>query len=391
MLQLGGHTLRVGGRFLNDGSGAFAMADDADSLVVAKSVQFEWTGLGHPSMSAGVIRTQGDFVVGQYGYGTTFVASGSHKVVLDGTGTQKIDLHLGGEVSSRFQNLTLSNPDSVTFATFGVVQDTARLTAGKAVGGPVAIGNALINAGGTWRPGSTHFNGPTAYVPNAIGSDVYFDHDLQLASNLTTTDSVFVQDYVLHLGGHRLTVGGSFRDTGAGKLEMLTAADTLAVGKNVYMWQDEGLATDTAGVLMFGRDFTVDGVFGTIQAGGSHKVVFTGGGAGTLHLASGSSLNDLALTGAGTLTVAGELDLSRDVSLAAASHLVVPDSTSVDVQGALSNAGLIDVQAGGSLGVHSHITNSGTINVDVAGTMYGLDVTNTGAGVVHGSIGSIPT
>src|SRR5690606_30583808 len=120
IIDIGGNTVDVAGSLE---TGRLTMQDDAGLLRVAGDVTFggrDTNGL----LTAGTIEVAGDFVQrqGQSGccnsFPRTFQASGTHTVILNGTGAQLIDFNSGGLAAdrSRFNRLIIDNAGGVTLA-----------------------------------------------------------------------------------------------------------------------------------------------------------------------------------------------------------------------------------------------------------------------------------
>src|SRR6267143_2877204 len=137
-LTLNGHPIFVSGDFATqNGNGKLTMLNPADLLSIGGNATFAGaplTGLD----TAGVISVKGNF--GQYYAGSDwddFAASGTLKVILNGTSPQTVHFDTPGQSaqSSRFQNVEIANPTKVTFSTNAQANGNLTVSAADSVDG----------------------------------------------------------------------------------------------------------------------------------------------------------------------------------------------------------------------------------------------------------------
>jgi hypothetical protein len=119
-VTLGGHTLRVDGTLATRWGASLVMDSDADSLIVAGSIEFgggnQNVAFGGERFSAGVFELQGN-LLDQFHH---FRSSGTNKVRFSGTSAQTIRSYCAGlgacEVQdTTYQDMEVVNPAGVTF------------------------------------------------------------------------------------------------------------------------------------------------------------------------------------------------------------------------------------------------------------------------------------
>lgn len=221
-LNLGGHTLRAPTVSVSTTAGLLVMANPTDSLIATTGVSFQGadeTG----QLTAGVIATQGNFTVGGV-IPNHFMASGTHKVLLNGSGTQQIGFPAG--TNSRFQNLQ------------------------------IAIGAGLSAA--------------------LSGSTVNVAGDLAITSGQ------------LAMNGRRVNVGGNFSTSGTGVLNMNNAGDSLFITGNATFAGGSTVGTLGNGVLKISGDFTQSAATSvtSFSPNGLHKTILGGAAAADISMGS---------------------------------------------------------------------------------------------------------
>jgi hypothetical protein len=118
-LDIGANTLLIGGGFSTGSGGRLGMASAGGQLTVAGSAAFgggDETGL----LTAGTLSVAGNFTQSGSGSPTSFVGSGTHTVLLSGTGAQTINFGSPGFAQSRFQNVIIDNSGGGVTATSNI-------------------------------------------------------------------------------------------------------------------------------------------------------------------------------------------------------------------------------------------------------------------------------
>ncbi|MFC1892087.1 hypothetical protein ACFLZT_06805, partial [Thermodesulfobacteriota bacterium] len=280
-LNLNGYTMNVTGNFLTTGSGILTMTTGAtDILNVYGNVDFSG-GSTDGTLTAGVINVKGAF----YGNSYLFSASGSHKVVFNGTAAQTANFSSAGSSGAHFQDAEFANPAGVNFISDAYIAGTATVTNGNVTsdtGRTVTINGDLVDVvGDRWQVYNTDFSGTNPSLPAALITNVRFKGSASLSSgfNLTGNLSVYGSTGDLILNGQTVTVSGNFETTTSGILTMTNALDVLTVDGNVSFNDGSIDVTLTAGVINVKGAFYGNSYF--FSASGSHKVVFNGTAAQT--------------------------------------------------------------------------------------------------------------
>ncbi len=196
VLDVNGHTLTVGGKLTVSGSnGRLKMVQATDAVTVAGAVTFNGAAtvnaFANPDveyMSAGVLTVAGNFTQTGSVYGNSsdfeanhdnnqysFRATGTHKVVLNGSAAQTVSFQSPGE--SRFQNLEILNTTTNGVAFTFAPQNTANIYSTVQVAGqdPVLGGSPVA-----WRPWAS-FGDLGAHTALA-GGDLDKDGDIDLVA-----------------------------------------------------------------------------------------------------------------------------------------------------------------------------------------------------------------
>ena len=323
LIDVNGGALTVSGTFLIRGTnGRLKMANLADVVDVSGDVTFNGAA-SDGYLTAGVLRVGGDF--SQFGsYNETnssgnenadysnnthsFFASGTHRVVLNGSVAQAVhfDRPSTSLPYSHFQNLEISNSstEGITLST-----DIAAVGEAKWIQGTIAgvdrrlyvhndstvvnwPGDVGASAGWTLQSEETVINGNLATTANIV--------DLN-GQSLTINGNVVADGTLIDINGGVLTILGNFSIINTnGRLEMVDPGDVVEVTGDMTF---NGAASDgylTAGVLRVGGDFSQFGSYNetnssgnenanyanntfSFYASGTHKTVLNGVDAQTVH------------------------------------------------------------------------------------------------------------
>lgn len=328
-LRLAGHAFDVKGNFTVDSNGVLQMLNPLDSLIVAGNIYMNRYNGVIPQFTAGVIRTRGSFTVGANS-SETFRATGTHKVILDGTGLQTVHLSYGNDARHYFYDLELHNPDSIRFDNHVWVDNKLTIGAGVARGNVIAhVRDTLFDAvGNKWQVANTRIFGPAPVIPAAVMTNMFFNTPVTLASNVAVTGNVSINDGAdLRLGGHTMTVSGDFSLNSNGTFQMTNAADELAVAGNLYMNRYNGVVPEfSAGLMRVKGDFaTGPNSSETFRATGSHTVLLEGTRLQNIHIAYGNDgrhyFHDLRVNNPDSVLFSNHLWINNKVEVLAG-HVV---------------------------------------------------------------------
>jgi hypothetical protein len=338
----------------------------------------------------------------------TFVATGTHRVILSGSGYAG-RAEFGGP-GRTFNTLVVTNPAGA-YLTGVTVSDTLELVAGsgevfvtdrKSTAGTVVLsGDARLSgyagfvvegdlvAGPSTTVGVSPLwlNGPggsttidgalTSLVVRFAGAGAVIDPGftyttvevagpVELSGRTVATSHVVVTDpgAALDLMGHTLQVGGNFTTASGGVLVMRSAADTLDVQGSATFdgGSTEGLLT--AGVLQVGGYFAASAVSSpqSFAASGSHKTRLVGATTHTIALdtpgATAQRFNELEVPGMANFASGGYVTAA--LRLLSGSSFNIPDAAKiVDVEGVLQYNGSVSVCLTGIL-KYGTFVNGGT-------------------------------
>jgi alpha-tubulin suppressor-like RCC1 family protein len=298
--SLNAAALNVGG--IDGGQGTLTMKSPADVLVVAGDALFDGEQVSD-ALTAGTLRVAGSFAVPR----GRFVASGTHRTVLDGTAAQQLDLSADAD----FHDLEITNPvGPISFPAgddaFSGFTATGKFAIRTAVvvngagarvdvtdsvvtvsGSSLSLGSLILRdrfrLQGTTAVVNFEFAGANQDIPSNIAyENVTVTGQARLVGPTALSDFAFIHgpQSNLTLNGHRLTVGGSFFvgsfDTEGGTLTMTNATDSLDVGDDFAM-----AGASTAGLLSAGTIVARGGFFAdrdplAYQPSGTHRTVLAG-------------------------------------------------------------------------------------------------------------------
>lgn len=290
-LTLGGRRLAVTGFFNTDAGGTVNMTDPADSLVVAGGMFLDG-GADHAArFTAGTI-----VWTGTGGNWTDYRGSGTHRLVLAGTGGVAQQLNTGSAV---FRHVRVSGSAPVGFNCGAFVTGTFDVTGASTVtgcgtlvlAGPLTTSEASVfrpdgvelrdasgtaNVNGTFAATNTRFNAVAPVVRPGLGYGNVFFSTSATFSGPTNVGGILQVDgngAVLSAGGNRITVGNYLNADGTAVFAMTNPADTVRVVGDVYLDGGDETGYLTAGVLHVSGQ-TLQGT--ALRAGGTHRVVLDG-------------------------------------------------------------------------------------------------------------------
>ena len=316
-LTLGGYTLRVRANFATGhGGGTLTMRHPADTLDVGRNVEFAGAPLDDGRLTAGVLRLGGDFLQNYVGSNwESFQASGTHRTVFAGNGTQTVRFQNPGAAgqSSFFHHLVVDKPSgSLVLLTNATANGTLRLASGPIEGaGTITVGDTLRTLPGTsmmpggvrlrgamavaglFAPQYTEFFGVDQRIQGGLGyRNVRVVGQATLAGAATFDGTLGIGRIVngiigdLDIGGYTLIVTGDFAtEAGGGTLTMRHSTSAMRVGGNALFAGNSAPEKLSAGTLFIAGDVRqayVGSNHDAVQASGSHLTVLDGTGTQTL-------------------------------------------------------------------------------------------------------------
>ncbi len=263
-LTINGQTLTIGAYLQLDGAGTLTMTNAADAVTVGTYANFsnDNSAIHQTKLTAGTL------TIGEYLEGTGFSASGTHTVVMSGTGPSSSkyinSLNFESRPSQGFQNLQIG-----TGATYGLcsrvaVHGTMTVKTGATLqdwcGSPYIRfdGNLVGETGSTIKPYNVMLN--SAYgTDNVLGAflpphtsihstsvaghlqpglgykNFWFYVPFALGANLTVDGDLTVNgpSAVLNLNGNHLIVNGAMNVQSNASLVMQNETDALEIFGNV--------------------------------------------------------------------------------------------------------------------------------------------------------------
>ena len=264
-------------------------------------------------LQAGVMNVKGDFVCRD---DDGFSTGGTHKVILNGTGVQKVQIAGGGK---GFNELDIQN-DKVVFV---ADTDMKGFKANHDITLNVSQGKELCISG------TLDLNGHTLYAPgnliltgngvNVKGGNIVVDGNLNLSCDvnlgggkLQVKGNLIQSSHTLTVAGGTVDVSGDYRmenenvdSTGNvsysgcyAYLNMTNDSDCVNVGGTFenYTWYDSSYVSDLkAGIMSVKGDFICKSTNDRFSAGGTHKVILNGTGVQKVQIADGKGFNELGI------------------------------------------------------------------------------------------------
>ena len=326
-LTLNGGTLDVSGdyRMENENvdstgnvsySGCYAylnMTNDSDRVNVGGTFEnyTVYDSSYASDLHAGIMSVKGDFVC-KYA-NDRFSTGGTHKVILNGTGVQKVQIADG----KGFNELDIQNDNVVFIADtnmkgFKVNHD---ITLNVSQGKELRISGTLdLNGHTLYAPGNLVLTGDGV---NVKGGNIVVDGNLNLSCDvnlgggkLQVKGNLIQSDDTLTVAGGTVDVSGDYRmenenvdstgnvsySSGSAKLIMTNSADRVNVGGTFenYIWSSSSnISNLQAGVMSVKGDFICRDDCNGFYTGGTHKVILNGTGVQKVQIADSMGFNEL--------------------------------------------------------------------------------------------------
>ena len=262
-------------------------------------------------LQAGVMNVKGDFVCRD---DDGFSTGGTHKVILNGTGVQKVQIAGGGK---GFNELDIQNDKVVFVADTNMKGFKANhdITLNVSQGKELCISGTLdLNGHTLYAPGNLILTGNGV---NVKGGNIVVDGNLNLSCDvnlgggkLQVKGNLIQSDDTLTVSGGTVDVSGDYRmenenvdSTGNvsysgcyAYLNMTNDSDCVNVGGTFenYTWYDSSYVSDLkAGIMSVKGDFICKSTNDRFSAGGTHKVILNGTGVQKVQIADGKGFNEL--------------------------------------------------------------------------------------------------
>jgi len=280
VLDTYGQTLTV------TGQGKLKMINPLDMVTVNGNVTFSG-GTSTGLLTAGVLNVKGNFTQSgtyngvAYNHMGSFAASGTHKVVFNGTVAQTVRFANG--TVSHLNHLEVSNIAGVDFITVSgfytpatIINGNLSVTAAAPITGAFTVDvlgdiktvagsnislsalkiGGVLSAQGTFTPAMTTFTGTSQQVPGGLGyqnvtvsGTALLSGATTVTGNLTLSNGNYYSGGVLDTYGQTLTVTGNLVTAGQGSLKMINALDVVTVNGNATFGGGSSTGLLTAGVL----------------------------------------------------------------------------------------------------------------------------------------------
>ena len=326
-LTLNGGTLDVSGDYrmenenvdstgnvsYSNGRAKLIMTNPADRVNVGGTFENYISSWTYDSdLQAGVMSVKGDFICRD---NNGFSTGGNHKVILNGTGVQKVQITDG----YGFNELDIQN-DNVVFVVdtymkgFKANHDiTLNVSQGKTL---QISGTIDLNGHTLYAPGNLTLTGNGV---NVKGGSIVVDGNLNLSCDvnlgggkLQVKGNLIQSSHTLTVAGGTVDVSGDYRmenenvdSTGNvsysgcyAYLNMTNDSDCVNVGGTFenYTWYDSSYVSDLkAGIMSVKGDFICKSTNDRFSAGGTHKVILNGTGVQKVQIADGKGFNELGI------------------------------------------------------------------------------------------------
>ena len=398
----------------SNGSAKLIMTNPADRVNVGGTFENyvdSWTY--DSDLQAGVMNVKGDFVCRD---DDGFSTGGTHKVILNGTGVQKVQIAGGGK---GFNELDIQNDKVVFVADTNMKGFKANhdITLNVSQGKTLQISGTLdLNGHTLYAPGNLTLTGDGVNVKGGsivVNGNLNLSCDVNLGGGkLQVKGNLIQSDDTLTVAGGTVDVSGDYRmenenvdstgnvsySSGSAKLIMTNPADRVNVGGTFENYVDSWTYDSDlqAGVMNVKGDFVCrdDDGFST---GGTHKVILNGTGVQKVQIAGGGKgFNELDIQNDKVVFVADTnmkgFKANHDITLNVSQGKTLQISGTLDLNGhtlyAPGNLTLtgdgVNVK-GGSIVVNGNLNLSCDVNLgggklQVKGNLIQSDDTLTVAG-----------
>ncbi|MDE6700659.1 MAG: PKD domain-containing protein, partial [Acetatifactor sp.] len=284
-------------------SGHLQMVNTADKVCVKGSYISDSSATETDYLTAGTLEVQGDFLVNSTASQKSFIATGSHTVLLSGNAKQTVQFGASSYTNARLNNLEITNAseDGVVFVS------TEKTTEGKSYHEKVIYISGNINDHHNQVTGVIGIGAETTFTDNYFGGGINIDQTIKWDKELHVKGDVELTGWLKELTiWGSLVVEGDFIQTAGrlsmhqGNLEIFGDYSVLYVkesrlgmyypedyihvhGDVIYKPYNEGKGYLTAGTFEVGGNFTSTR---GLQASGTHKFLFSGDGLQTVSIAS---------------------------------------------------------------------------------------------------------
>ena len=294
----------------SSGSAKLIMTNPADRVNVGGTFEnyiSSWTY--NSDLQAGVISVKGDFVCRDNGFST----GGTHKVILNGMGVQKVQITYG----YGFNELDIQNDKVVFVADTNMKGFKANhdITLNVLQGKELCISGTLdLNGHTLYAPGNLILTGNGV---NVKGGSIVVDGNLNLSCDvnlgggkLQVKGNLIQSDDTLTVAGGTVDVSGDYRmenenvdSTGnvsysdcSAELNMTNANDCVNVGGTFEFDASNGDLTD--GIICIKKDFIIKSEYWRFNPTGNHTIKLDGDKVQKIQIdnSSNNKINNLYLT-----------------------------------------------------------------------------------------------
>ena len=331
------------------------MTNPADRVNVGGTFE-NYSSSYNSDLQAGVMSVKGDFIC-RYDYNGFSTTGGTHKVILNGMGVQKVQITYG----YGFNELDIQN-DNVVFV---ADTDMKGFKANHDITLNVSQGKTLQISG------TLDLNGHTLYAPgnlvltgdgvNVKGGNIVVDGNLNLSCDvnlgggkLQVKGNLIQSDDTLTVAGGTVDVSGDYRmenenvdSTGNvsysgcyAYLNMTNDSDCVNVGGTFenYTWYDSSYVSDLkAGIMSVKGDFICKSTNDRFSTGGTHKVILNGTGVQKVQIADGKGFNELDIQNDKVVFVADTnmkgFKVNHDITLNVSQGKTLQISGTLDLNG----------------------------------------------------------
>jgi len=311
-LDVGGRTLTLSNGFSTTNTGTLRMASAADSVDVTGIATSFGGGSTAGLLTDGVLAVRGN--LSQVGVGSSFSASGAHRVRLLGGLGQTVSfaspatnpiprllidktagtVQIASDLRASFFRIgTATNVVGVTSER--LLTDTISGTALSSMTLRAIEITSVFSDTGSFSPDTTVFSGSNQVIPfNAGAGPAHAYKSIRIsqsigsatfAANTTLPNDLVLNSGGFNLSGRKITVTGNFRTEQSGSLVMTNAADSLLVTGNASF--GGGISNNlTAGLITVGGNFTQTVNSQAYAPSGTHHLTLNGTGTQTISFAN---------------------------------------------------------------------------------------------------------
>jgi len=274
-------------------SGYLKMTDNNDKVCILGSYLSDSSVNAEGCLTAGTLEIRGDFIVGSQASEKSFIAGGTHTVLLNGSHKQTVRFGASGYSLARLNNLEITNSSEE-----GIVFESVEKKSGDKI-----YHDQAVYISGNVNDHHNTVSGMIGVGAETVFADNYFGAGINIGQNTEVKDETFIKGDMELMKSCTLTISGSLTvegnvlqmarlDMNKGSMEIYGDYDlqyNYLISSRFSMTSDEDYVYVHGNVdynpytcgtkYLSAGTFRVDGNFTSekgLFAGGTHRFLFAG-------------------------------------------------------------------------------------------------------------------